>query len=105
MPTYVLMSRLSPDVMEDPRGRRVVGREWKKRVAQLCPEVTWVAHYALLGPYDFMDIYEAPSDEVAHKVSLLSRSSGAATAESWPAISYERFVGLAAEVEKAISGK
>ena len=102
MPTYVLMSRLGPDVMEDPRGRKVVGKEWMKRVAQVCPDVKWLAHYALLGSYDFMDIYEAPSDEYAHKVSLLSRTSGAVSAESWPAIAYDRFVDLAAEVEQAV---
>jgi uncharacterized protein with GYD domain len=104
MPIYVLMSRLGADVMEDPRGRKVVGKEWMKRAAAVCPEVKWIAHYALLGPYDFMDIYEAPSDEHAHKISLLSRSSGAITAESWPAIAYDQFVDLAAEVEEAVRG-
>jgi len=104
MPTYVLMSRLSRDVMEDPRGRKAVGKEWKRRLAEICPEVKFIAHYALLGPYDFMDIYEAPSDEVAHKVSLLSRTSGAATAESWPAIDYEHFLRIAGEVERAVRG-
>jgi uncharacterized protein with GYD domain len=90
--------------MEDPRGRKVVGKEWMKRVSQVCPEVKWVAHYALLGPYDFMDIYEAPDDECALKVSLLSRSSGAISAESWPAFGYERFLGLSGEVEKGVRG-
>jgi hypothetical protein len=52
-----------------------------------------------------MDIYEAPSDEHAHKVSLLSRTSGALSAESWPAIAYERFIDLATEVEQAARGK
>ncbi len=104
MPTYVLMSRLGPGLMEDPRGRKVVGKEWMKRVSQVCPDVKWIAHFALLGPYDFMDIYEAPNDECATKVSLLSRTSGATTAESWPAMSYDRFVNVASEVEK-VRGK
>jgi uncharacterized protein with GYD domain len=102
MALYVLMTRLGPDVMRDPRGRESVGKEWKRRVDRLCPEVRWIAHYALLGPYDFMDIYEAPSDEVAHRVSLISRSSGALTAESWPAISYDHFLGLAKAVEQGL---
>lgn len=102
MPTYVLMTRLSPDIMSDPRGRRAVGREWKQKVDDLCPEVKWIAHYALLGPYDFMDIYEAPSDEVAHKVSLVSRRFGALSAESWPATPYERFLELARTVEQGV---
>ena len=99
MPTYVLMTKLAPEVMTDPRGRRVVGKAWKKQVDTLCPEVRWVAHYSLLGPYDFMDIYEAPDDTMAQKVSLISRSHGALTAESWPALPYDRFLPIAAEVE------
>ena len=102
MATYVLMSRLGPDVITDPRGRKAVGKAWKKRVDKLCPEVKWIAHYALLGHYDFMDIYEAPSDEVAHKVSLISRSSGALMAESWPALAYDRFLELVEPVEDAL---
>jgi uncharacterized protein with GYD domain len=100
MPRYVLMTRLSPQVMQDPRGRQAVGKEWKARVDRLCPEVKWIAHYALLGPYDFMDIYEAPDDVIAHKVSLISRVSGALSAESWPAIPWESYLELADEVEE-----
>jgi len=82
MPLFVLMTRLSPDAMQDAHGRKAVGKEWLKKVKMACPDVTWVAHYALLGPYDFMDIYEAPDVETAHTVSLISRSEGAVSAES-----------------------
>ena len=99
MPHYVLMSRLSPELMQDPRGRKAVGKAWKKKVDRLCPEVEWIAHFALLGPWDFMDIYEAPNDEVAHKVSMISRATGAVVAESWPAVRYDRYLELVAEVE------
>lgn len=102
MATYVLMTRLGAEVMSDPRGREAVGKEWKKRVDKLCPDVRWLAHYALLGHYDFMDIYEAPNDEVAHRVSLISRSCGAMTAESWPAIPYDRFLEVVRPVERAL---
>ncbi len=105
MPTYVLMTKLAPEVLSDPRGRKVVGHEWKKLVDKVCPEVKWIAHYALLGRYDFMDIYEAPDDAVAHKVSLLSRERGATSAESWPALAYDRFLEIATTVEKALKEK
>jgi uncharacterized protein with GYD domain len=52
----------------------------------------------MLGPYDFLDIYEAPDAETAAKVSLISMAGGAATAESWTLIPYERFLGLAKQV-------
>ena len=104
MPKYVLMTKLGVELMQDPRGRKEVGDEWRRRVKKLCPDVKWIEHLALLGPYDFMTIYEAPSDEEAHKVSLLSRASGAKRAESWPAISYERFLEVAEPVEKLVHG-
>ena len=42
-------------------------------------------------------IIEAPDDETAHKVSLISRSEGALTAESWPALPYDRFLKVLEE--------
>jgi hypothetical protein len=48
-----------------------------------------------------MDVYEAPDDGAAMRVSLLSRELGAASAESWPAMPYESFLPLAEQVEKA----
>lgn len=86
--------------MQDPRGRRKVGREWKAKVEKACPGIKWISHYALLGPYDFMDVYEAPDDKTAFKVSLLSREHGAASAESWPAMAYDTFLPVADAVEK-----
>jgi uncharacterized protein with GYD domain len=63
-----------------------------------CPEVKWHAHYAILGPYDFMDIYDAPDVDTAHKVSLISRAEGAVAAESWQALPYERFLEVLEQV-------
>lgn len=99
MPTFVLMTRMATDSLKDPGGRRAMGREWMKKVGRACPDVKWIAHYAILGPYDFMDIYEAPDVETAHRVSLLSRAEGAVAAESWQALPYERFLKVLEEVE------
>ncbi len=101
MPTYVLMTKLSPTATRDPRGRRKAGQDWKAKVEKLVPGIRWITHYALLGPYDFMDVYEAPDDGCAMRVSLLSRELGAAAAESWPAMAYDQFLPLAEQVEKA----
>jgi uncharacterized protein with GYD domain len=101
MPTYVLVTKLSPTSLKDPRGRRRAGQEWKAKVEKLVPGIQWKAHYALLGPYDFMDVYDAPDDAAAMRVSLLSRELGAASAESWPAMAYESYLPLVEQVEKA----
>jgi uncharacterized protein with GYD domain len=98
MPVFILMTRLAPDSLRDARGRRAMGKEWLKKVKSACPEVKWLAHYATLGPYDFMDIYDAPDTDTAHRVSLISRAEGALTAESWQALPYDRFLEILEDV-------
>jgi uncharacterized protein with GYD domain len=98
MGTYILLTKLTPEVMSDTKHREKIGKRWMSKVAETCPEVKWIAHYALLGPYDFMDIFEAPSEETAAKVSLITRASGALQAESWTAIPYGRFLSLAESI-------
>jgi uncharacterized protein with GYD domain len=99
MPLFVLMTRLAPESVHDAQNRRAMGKEWLAKVKKTCPEVRWIAHYAILGPYDFMDIYEAPTVEDAHKVSLVSRTEGAVCAESWQALPYDRFLEVLATVQ------
>ena len=99
MGTYVLLTKLTPEVTKDLKNREKIGKRWMEKVTEKCPDVKWIAHYALLGPYDFMDIYEAPSEEAAAKVSLITLSSGAFQVESWAAVPYGRFLELADEVD------
>jgi uncharacterized protein with GYD domain len=93
------MTKLAAGSMHDAHGVRSTGKEWLHKVKESCPDVKWLSHYAILGPYDFMDIYEAPSAETAHKVSLISRAEGAVSAESWQALPYERFLKLLESVD------
>ncbi len=94
MATYVLVTKLSPELTKDLKKRAEIGRKWIGRVRKNCPEVKFLAHYALLGPYDFLDIYEAPNEKSAAKVSMISLSGGAIAAESWTAIPYRKFIDL-----------
>lgn len=101
MRTFVMMTKISvadADLVElasrlQERDRS--GIAWVNKVKESCPEVRFLAHYALLGAWDFMDIYEAPSEEIAAKVSLISRAHGAHQVESWVAIPNKRLAGVA----------
>ena len=97
MQTFVLMTKLAPEMSKRVKDQEKLGRVWLEQVKEKCPEVNFVSHYALLGPYDYLDIYEAPNEETTAKVSLISLQSGAFLAESWVAIPYKRFVELAEE--------
>ena len=73
MKTYVMLTKLSPETSKQMKDRAKLGRQWLDRVKNKCPEVKFIAHYALLGHYDFLDIYEAPDEETAAKIRLLIR--------------------------------
>lgn len=100
MPIFILLTKLAPESSQSAEARRAMGKEWLQKVKSSCPGVKFIAHYAILGPYDFMDIYEAPDAETAHKVSLISRAGGAISAESWQALPYDRFLSVLEEVGK-----
>ena len=98
MQTYILLTKLSPELSKKVHDRAKLGRSWLEQVKKKCPQVNFVAHYALLGRYDFLDIYEAPDEETAAKVSLISLSNGAFQAESLIAIPYMKFLELSKEI-------
>jgi uncharacterized protein with GYD domain len=98
MPTYVLLTKLSPDLALQMKERAELGRSWLDQVKNTCPEVKFVAHYALLGQFDFLDIYEAPDDKTAAKVSIISQAHGAFQAQSLPAIPYKEYLDLIGEI-------
>ena len=98
MKTFILMTKLSPEVTTRMKDRASIGRAWLEQVKEKCPEVKFIAHYGLLGAFDFLDIYEAPDEETAAKVSMISLANGATEAQSWTAIPYKRIVELAQEI-------
>ena len=98
MATFILLTKLSSASLGSPGKRETIGRKWFEEVKKKCPEVKWIDRYALLGPFDFMDIYEAPDQEVAAKVSMITMSKGAVEAETWTALPYKRFLEVAKQL-------
>jgi uncharacterized protein with GYD domain len=98
MQTYILLTKLSPELTKRVKDRADIGKTWIEQVRIKCPEVKFVSHYALLGQYDFLDIYEAPDEETAAKVSMISQANGALQAQSLIAIPYKRFIELTEEI-------
>ena len=97
MPIFILATKLqSPNLVNNRKER---GEQFLRLVKEKVPTIKWIAHYAILGPYDFIDIFEAENENEAAKVSLLSRTVGAAIAESWTAIKYLEFLKIVEDLE------
>ncbi len=91
MATFIMLTRLSPEAARSPRALEELERQAMGRVRKDCPNVEWISSYAVLGPYDYLDIFRAPDIETACKVSTLIRTFGHAQTEVWAGTEWERF--------------
>lgn len=98
MPTFIMLTRVEPEALRSPRGVEVLERVAMSAVRAECPEVEWVESYALLGPYDYLDVFRAPDIETATKVATLVRIGGHAHTEVWAATEWTRYKAMVREM-------
>jgi len=90
MPTYILLSTLTDE------GRRTV-KERPERIQEVNKEIETfgakvISQYALLGPYDFVNIVEAPDNKTIARISVELGSRGTVQIISMAAIPVTEFI-------------
>ncbi|HEY8491116.1 MAG TPA: GYD domain-containing protein [Dehalococcoidia bacterium] len=98
MPTFIMLTRLSPEAVKDPRSFEELNNQVEQQIRSQAPGVKWTGNYAVLGPYDYLDIFEAPDEDTAIRVSTIIRAFGHATTETWLATPWARFVGMTRDI-------
>src|SRR5919198_1616821 len=91
MPTYIMLSTLTPDGVQTVKNNPARIREVNKEVEQLGATVK--AQWATLGHFDFISVVEAPDEKAMTRVSLELGSRGTARYESLAAIPIDDFIG------------
>lgn len=91
MPTFIMLTRLSPDALKSPQTLEELERQAVKKIQSQCPGVEWIHNYAVLGNCDYVDIFNAPDIETAMKVSTVIRTFGHAQTEVWPATEWRQY--------------
>ncbi len=90
MPTYIMLSTLTPEGVQTVKNNPSRIKEVNKEIEQIGAKV--VAQWATLGQFDFVNVVEAPDDKTMAKVSLELGSRGTATYESLAAIPIDEFI-------------
>ena len=91
MPTFLLLTRVDSDAAGSPGDLEHLEQQAMQHIRSECPEVHWQRSYAALGPYDYVDIFDAPDIDTATKVSMIIRTYGHAHSEVWPLTDWNRF--------------
>ncbi len=90
MPTYIMLSTLTPEGVQTVKNNPQRIREVNKELEQLGATVK--AQWATLGQYDFVNVVEAPDETTMARVSLELGSRGTAKYETLSAIPIDDFI-------------
>jgi uncharacterized protein with GYD domain len=91
MQTYIMITRLSPDALTSPKSLEDLERQAMAHIRSECPGVEWVSNFAVLGPWDYLDIFRAPDLDMAMKVATIIRTFGHAHTEVWGAKEWDKY--------------
>jgi uncharacterized protein with GYD domain len=92
MPVYLMLTTLTQE------GRKTI-RDNPERIKEVNREVELMGvkilcQYALLGQFDFVNIIEAPRDEVAAKLAINLSARGTVQATTLPAMSLDDLIAI-----------
>jgi uncharacterized protein with GYD domain len=90
MPTYILLSNLTAQGVQTLRANPERLREVNRDVEELGAKV--VHQWATLGPFDFVNVVEAPDAATIAKVSVALGARGSAKLQTLTALQIEEFL-------------
>jgi uncharacterized protein with GYD domain len=92
MAMFVILSRISPEAIDDPKDFKDLAKTVSEKIKQQCPGVTWKDSFATLGRFDVVDIVEAADPKEVEKVAMIIRSYGHASTETLVATPWKEFL-------------
>jgi len=90
MATYIMLSTLTDEGAKTIKSNPERIKEVNKEIEALGVKV--LAQYAVLGPYDFVNIVEAPDNETVARVSVELASRGSVKIQTLAAIPIDDFI-------------
>jgi uncharacterized protein with GYD domain len=90
MATYIMLSTLTDDGSQTLKANPSRLKEVNKEVEGMGVKI--MSQYATLGPYDFVNIIEAPDNETVARLSVELGGRGSVKLLTMPAIPIDRFI-------------
>jgi uncharacterized protein with GYD domain len=90
MPTYILLSNLTAQGVQTLKSNPARLREVNSDVEELGAKV--VHQWATLGPFDFVNVVEAPDAQTIARVSVALGARGSAKLQTLTALTIDEFM-------------
>ena len=90
MPTYILLSKLTPQGVQTLRSNPDRLREVNRDVEELGARV--LHQWATLGEFDFVSVVEAPDTATVARVSVALGARGSTRIATLPALTVDEFI-------------
>ena len=91
MPTYILLSNLTAQGVQTLKSNPARLREVNNDIEKLGARV--VHQWATLGPFDFVNVVEAPDAQTIARVSVALGARGSAKLQTLTALTIDEFLG------------
>lgn len=88
--TYILLSSLNPGGLETLKERPDRLREVNDEIERMGGKIR--SQYAVLGPYDFVTIIEAPDAKTVSRISVTMGARGTVRIQTLTAIDVDEFI-------------
>ena len=75
MAIFIMETRVSVESLRQPRSFEALERGVAGYLEKACPDVKWLGSYATLGPYDYLDIFEANDIEIVVDTAALGTNT------------------------------
>ncbi|MBI2850935.1 MAG: GYD domain-containing protein [Chloroflexi bacterium] len=92
MKTYIILSRISPEALDDPKEFRQLAEKVSARIKKECPGIVWKESYVTLGRFDVVDIVESDNPETVARAVMILRTAGHETTETLMATPWKEFL-------------
>jgi uncharacterized protein with GYD domain len=92
VPTFILLTTLSPNGVSTLKHNPTRLKEVNSEIEQMGARV--VEQWAVLGPYDFVNVVEAPDERTIARISVELAARGTGHYQTLTAIPVDEFLAL-----------
>jgi len=92
MSTYIILRRLPPAALDDPRHSLELADQVSRKIKDECPNVRWKESYATLGRYDVVDVVETEDPKEIDKVTTIIQAYGHSTTDTLIGTPWKQFL-------------